>query len=122
MTDVLVVGELLEGGLRSNTLTAVTLAKQVAEGTGGAFDILCIGEGAKKAAEEAGKPARRIDKTMLPEREVIEEALRQNGGRVATTARKLGVQVSARLRPTCPQSTRSTLPVSPSRLSPMYSP
>lgn len=55
MTDVLVVGELLEGGLRSNTLTAVTLAKQVAEATGGAFDILCIGEGAKKAAEEASK-------------------------------------------------------------------
>ena len=55
MTDVLVVAELMDGGLRKNTLTAVTLAKQVAEGTGGAFDILAIGEGSKAAAAEASK-------------------------------------------------------------------
>ena len=34
MTDVLVISELIEGGLRRNTLTAVTLAKQIASGTG----------------------------------------------------------------------------------------
>ena len=55
MTDVLVVAELMDGALRANTLTAVTLAKQVAEGTGGAFDILSIGEGAKASAEQAAK-------------------------------------------------------------------
>src|SRR5687768_9533163 len=55
MTDVLVVAELIDGGFRRNTLAAVTLAKQVAQGTSGAFDILAIGEGAKKAAAEASK-------------------------------------------------------------------
>ncbi|MDH5676147.1 MAG: electron transfer flavoprotein subunit alpha/FixB family protein [Myxococcales bacterium] len=55
MTDVLVVAELMDGTLRRNTLAAVTLAKQVAEGTGGAFDILAIGEGSKAAADEAAK-------------------------------------------------------------------
>jgi electron transfer flavoprotein alpha subunit len=55
MTDVLVVAELIDGGLRRNTLAAVTLAKQVAQGTGGAFDILAIGEGAKNAAAQAAK-------------------------------------------------------------------
>jgi transcriptional regulator with PAS, ATPase and Fis domain len=33
----------------------------------------------------------RIDKTMLPERDVIETTLRETGGKVATAARKLGV-------------------------------
>jgi len=55
MTDVLVIAELIDGGLRRNTLTAVTLAKQVSSGTGGAFDILSIGEGAKKAAADLAK-------------------------------------------------------------------
>jgi electron transfer flavoprotein alpha subunit len=55
MTDVLVVAELLDKGLRRNTLAAVTLAKQIAQGTGGAFDILAIGEGAKAAAGQAQK-------------------------------------------------------------------
>lgn len=55
MTDVLVVAELMDGGLRKNTLTAVTLAKQVAEATSGAFDILAIGEGSEAAAAEAAK-------------------------------------------------------------------
>ena len=50
MTDVLVVAELSEGQPRKTTLSAVTFAKQVAEGTGGAFDILAIGEGAEAAA------------------------------------------------------------------------
>jgi electron transfer flavoprotein alpha subunit len=55
MTDVLVVAELMDKGLRRNTLSAVTLAKQIAQATGGAFDILAIGEGAKQAAAQAAK-------------------------------------------------------------------
>jgi electron transfer flavoprotein alpha subunit len=55
MTDVLVVAELIDGGLRRNTLTAITLARQVASGTSGAFDILSIGVGAKKAAGDLAK-------------------------------------------------------------------
>jgi electron transfer flavoprotein alpha subunit len=50
MTDVLVVAELLEGQLRKNTLSAVAFARKVAEGTGGSFDVLAIGEGAETAA------------------------------------------------------------------------
>ena len=42
MTDVLVVAELIDGGFRRNTLSAVTVAQQVAKGTGGAFDILAV--------------------------------------------------------------------------------
>jgi electron transfer flavoprotein alpha subunit len=55
MTDVLVVAELIDGGLRRNTLTAVTLAKQIAQATSGAFDILSIGAGAKTAAADLAK-------------------------------------------------------------------
>jgi electron transfer flavoprotein alpha subunit len=55
MTDVLVVAELMDKGLRRNTLAAVTLAKQIASGTGGAFDILAIGDGAQSAAAQAAK-------------------------------------------------------------------
>ena len=50
MTDVLVVAELVDGKARKTTLSAVGFAKTVAEGTGGAFDILAIGEGADPAA------------------------------------------------------------------------
>jgi electron transfer flavoprotein alpha subunit len=52
MTDVLVVAELLEGGLRKTTLNAITAARTIAQGTGGAFDVLAIGEGSKKAAAD----------------------------------------------------------------------
>ncbi len=55
MTDVLVVAELLEGKARKTTLSAVTAAKQIAEGTGGSFDILAIGEGSAAAAGELAK-------------------------------------------------------------------
>jgi electron transfer flavoprotein alpha subunit len=55
MTDVLVVAELMDKGLRRNTLAAVSLAKQIASGTSGAFDILAIGEGAQAAAAQAAK-------------------------------------------------------------------
>ena len=52
MTDVLVVAELLGGEMRRSTLNAVTFAKQVAEGTGGSFDVLAIGEGSENAASQ----------------------------------------------------------------------
>jgi len=52
MANVLVVAELLEGKARKTTLCAVTAAKQIADGTGGSYDILSIGEGAGAAAEE----------------------------------------------------------------------
>ena len=66
MTDVLVVAELLEGKSRKTTLSAITAAKQIAEGTGGAFDILAIGEGtAVAAAELAGYGARKVLKAEI---------------------------------------------------------
>ncbi|MEM7137983.1 MAG: electron transfer flavoprotein subunit alpha/FixB family protein [Myxococcota bacterium] len=52
MAKVLVVAELLEGKARKTTLCAVTAAKQIAEGTGGSFDILSIGEGSGPSADE----------------------------------------------------------------------
>src|SRR5918995_1110333 len=52
MTDVLVVAELIDGGLRKTTLSAISAARTIAQGTGGAFDVLAIGAGAKKAASE----------------------------------------------------------------------
>jgi electron transfer flavoprotein alpha subunit len=55
MTDVLVVAELMDGAMRRNTLAAVTLARQVAQGTGGAYDVLSIGAGARAAAGELAK-------------------------------------------------------------------
>src|SRR5690606_3583608 len=55
MTDILVVGEIAEGTLRKNTLSAVRFARQVAEATGGAFDIVVVGEGSSAAADEAAK-------------------------------------------------------------------
>ena len=55
MTDVLVVAELMDGAMRRNTLAAVTLARQIAQGTGGVYDILSIGTGARAAAGELAK-------------------------------------------------------------------
>jgi electron transfer flavoprotein alpha subunit len=54
MTDVLVVAELIDGGLRKTTLNAISAARTIAQGTGGAFDVLAIGQGAAKAAGEVG--------------------------------------------------------------------
>jgi electron transfer flavoprotein alpha subunit len=61
MTDVLVIAELLDGEMRRSTLSAVNFAKQVAEGTGGAFDVLAIGEGSENAGSQlAGYGARKV--------------------------------------------------------------
>ena len=67
MAIVLVVAELLEGKARKTTLCAVTAAKQIAEGSGGSFDILSIGEGAAAAADElAGYGAGKVLKSEIP--------------------------------------------------------
>lgn len=66
MTDILVVGEILDGSLRKNTLSAVAFAKQAAEGTGGAYDIIVLGDGADAAADEAAKyGARKVFKAQI---------------------------------------------------------
>ena len=44
MTNVLVVTELLDGQLRSASLSAMRFAADVTQG-GGAYDVLVIGEG-----------------------------------------------------------------------------
>ena len=66
MTNVLVVAELLEGKARKTTLSAITAARQITGATGGAFDILAIGEGsANAAAELAGFGARKVLKAEI---------------------------------------------------------
>src|SRR5690606_2982892 len=66
MADVLVVAELMEGGLRKTTLNAISAARTIAQGTGGAFDVLAIGEGAQKAASEvAAFGARKVLATEI---------------------------------------------------------
>lgn len=61
MTDVLVVAELLEGKPKKASYMAASFAKQAAEGTGGVWDMLVIGEGAEAAAQEmVGYGARKI--------------------------------------------------------------
>lgn len=59
MTDVLVVAELFEGNALKASFAAVAFAKQVAEGTSGAYDILVIGEGASGAADALAKQGAR---------------------------------------------------------------
>ena len=79
--DVLVVAELLDGGLRKNTLSAVAFAKQVAEGTDGEFDVLAIGEGAEAAGEELdGYGARTIYTAEIEGGYFAEKYAPKNGG------------------------------------------
>lgn len=66
MTTTLVVAEMAEGKARKTSLSAVAFAKQVAEGTSGAFDILILGEGAAAAAAElTGFGARKVLNTEI---------------------------------------------------------
>ncbi len=105
MTDVLVVAELLDGGLRKNTLSAVRFARQVAEGTGGAFDVLAIGEGAAAAASALeGYGARKvlvaeIEGGYLAEKyaPTIADAARGTYGVVAATASTYGKDLLPRV-------------------------
>jgi electron transfer flavoprotein alpha subunit len=67
MANVLVVAELLEGKARKTTLSAITAARQIAQGTGGSFDILSIGDGASAAAGElVGYGAGKVLKADIP--------------------------------------------------------
>jgi len=66
MADILVVGEILEGNLRKNTLSAVRFAADVASATSGAYDIIIVGDGADAAADEAAKyGARKVIKAQV---------------------------------------------------------
>ncbi len=66
MADILVVGEILEGNFRKNTLSAVRFAADVAAATSGAYDIIIVGDGADAAAEEAAKyGARKVLKAQI---------------------------------------------------------
>ena len=50
MADILVLGEILEGVFRKNSLSAVRFATEVSQASSGAFDILVIGDCADAAA------------------------------------------------------------------------
>ena len=52
MTDILVVAELAEGKVKKATHSAITFARQAAQGTGGSFSILILGAGASAVASE----------------------------------------------------------------------
>ena len=106
MTDVLVIAELIDGKARKTTLSAVTFAKKVAEGTQGAFDILVIGAGAAGAAAElTGAGARKvltaeIDGGYLAERyvsTVVAAAKKGSHGVVAACASAYGKDLMPRV-------------------------
>jgi len=106
MTDVLVVAELVEGKPRKTTLSAVSFAKQVAGATGGAFDILVVGEGAGGAAVAlSGYGARKIAKAEITGGYVTEkyaatvaEAAKGGGyGVVAACASAFGKDLTPRI-------------------------
>jgi len=106
MTDVLVVAELLEGAMRKSTLSAINFAKQVAEGTGGAYDVLAIGEGADDAASQlTGYGARKVLKAEIEGGYVAEryaptiaEVAKDGGyGVVAATATTYGKDLLPRV-------------------------
>jgi electron transfer flavoprotein alpha subunit len=106
MTDILVVAELIGGELRKNTLSAVRFAHDVASATGGAYDILVIGEGADNAANEAAKyGARKVLKGEIPGGYVAEkhsptvaEVAKSGGyGVVAATAGTTGKDLLPRV-------------------------
>ncbi len=106
MTDVLVVAELLEGKPKKATLVAVSFARQAAEGTSGAFDILVIGEGAGGAAGElTGFGARKVSTAEIAGGYVAEKyaatvaKVAKDGGYgvVAATATSNGRELVARV-------------------------
>src|SRR4051794_2742158 len=52
MAKILVIAEIVGGSLKKTTLSAVTFARQVAQASGGSFDILALGKGFEKASAE----------------------------------------------------------------------
>jgi electron transfer flavoprotein alpha subunit len=114
MADILVVAEILEGDLRKTTLSAVRFARQVAEATGGAYDILAIGDGADAAADTAAKYGARkvlraqVDGGYLAEKlaPTIAKVARDGGYRIvtataSTTGKDLMPRVAGRLEAGC---------------------
>ena len=104
MTDVLVIAELLDGKVRKTTHSAITLAKQIAAGTGGAFDVLAIGDGAKSsAAELTGFGARKVFATQIDGGYLAEKyaptvaALGKSYGVVTVTASTFGKDLAPRV-------------------------
>ena len=110
MTDILVVGEILDGDLRKNTLSAVTFAAQVAGSTGGAYDVLLVGDGAEQAAASAASYGARkvlfaqVDGGYLAEKHAATvAAVAQGGGygvvtaTAGTTGKDLLPRVAAKL-------------------------
>lgn len=105
MTDVLVVAELMDGGMRKTTLSAVRLAKAIASGTGGAFDVLAIGEGAANAAAQLSKYGARkvitaeIGGGYFAEKYVgtVAEVAKKGYGVVAATASTYGKDLMPRV-------------------------
>ena len=104
MTDVLVIAELLDGTARKTTHSAITLAKQIAAGTGGAFDILVIGDGAKKsAAELTAFGARKVFATQIDGGYLAEKyaptiaELGKKYGVIAVTASTFGKDIAPRV-------------------------
>ncbi|MEZ4339684.1 MAG: electron transfer flavoprotein subunit alpha/FixB family protein [Sandaracinaceae bacterium] len=110
MTDILVVGEILDGTLRKNTLAAVRFAADAASATSGAFDILVVGDGADGAADEAAKyGARKVLKAQVDGGYVAEKLaatvakVAQDGGygvvtaTAGTTGKDLLPRVAAKL-------------------------
>jgi electron transfer flavoprotein alpha subunit len=106
MTDVLVVAELLEGGMRKSTLSAIAFARQVAGETGGSYDVLAIGEGADNAASQlSGYGARKILTAEIEGGYVAERyaptvaEVAKNGGYgvVAATATTYGKDLAPRV-------------------------
>lgn len=110
MTDILVVGEIAEGTLRKNTLSAVRFARDLAQATGGAFDIVVAGEGSSAAADEAAKyGARKVFKAEVEGGYVAEKIaatiakLAKDGGyrvvtaTAGTTGKDLMPRVAAKL-------------------------
>ncbi|MEM9195178.1 MAG: electron transfer flavoprotein subunit alpha/FixB family protein [Myxococcota bacterium] len=106
MTDVLVVAELVDGKPRKSTFAAVSFAKKVAEGTGGAFDILAVGAGSESASSDlTGVGARtvftaEIEGAYLAERyaaTVAETAKGKGHGIVVAPASAYGKDLSPRV-------------------------
>jgi electron transfer flavoprotein alpha subunit len=91
MANVLVVSELSGGKIKKATLSAVAFARTVAKGTGGAFSILVIGEGAKAAAGElAGFGATKI---LVADHPGLASYICEKFAPTVTAAAKTGFQI-----------------------------
>ena len=105
MTDVLIIAELLDGASRTTTRAAITAAREITAGTGGSFDILCIGSGAAGAAETlTGFGARKliiadVDSPYIAEHYMpgLMEAAQQGYGILVAPASSFGKDLMPRV-------------------------